>query len=56
VREVHNVAGSIEYLLRVEAADLQDFKRFHSKVLGALPHVRSITSYICLDSPKDERA
>ena len=56
VREVHNVAGNIEYLLRVETADLKTFKSFHSEVLGALPHVRSITSYICLDSPKDQRA
>jgi len=56
VREVHNITGASEYLLRVEAKDLADFKRFHSKVLGELPQVHSITSHICLDSPKDERA
>ncbi len=56
VREVHNITGAYEYLLRVEAKDLNAFKRFHSDVLGALPQVHSITSHICLASPKDERA
>ena len=55
VREIHNVTGAVEYLLRVETKDLAEFKRFHSDVLGTLPQVHSITSHICLDSPKDER-
>jgi DNA-binding Lrp family transcriptional regulator len=56
VRECHNVTGSIEYLLRVEVADLASYKRFHADVLGELPNVQNITSHICLASPKDERA
>lgn len=56
VRECHNVTGAIEYLLRIEVADLDAYRNFHAKVLGALPNVHSITSYICLASPKDERA
>ncbi|MCR8725213.1 Lrp/AsnC family transcriptional regulator [Frigidibacter sp. ROC022] len=56
VRECHNVTGSVEYILRVEVSDLATFKHFHTEVLGDLPHVRSITSYIVMESPKDERA
>lgn len=56
VRECHNVTGTIEYLLRVEVGDLQAYKRFHLEVLGALPEVSTITSYIVMASPKDERA
>jgi len=56
VRECHNVAGTVEYLLRVETADLAAFKEFHTEVLGTVPQVNSITSYIALGSPKDERA
>ncbi len=56
VRECHNVTGTVEYLLRVEVTDLPAYKRFHTGVLGALDQVRSITSYIVLESPKDERA
>lgn len=56
VRECHNITGSVEYLLRIEVSDLATYKDFHSNVLGVLPQVSSITSYICLGSPKDQRA
>ena len=56
VRECHNVTGTVEYLLRVEAADLASYKHFHTEVLGALDQVATITSYIVMGSPKDERA
>ncbi len=56
VKECHNITGSIEYLLRVECADLPDYKRFHTDHLGALPQVAKITSYVVMGSPKDERA
>ncbi|MBF9049509.1 winged helix-turn-helix transcriptional regulator [Roseobacter sp. HKCCD9010] len=56
VRECHNITGSVEYLLRVEAADLSSYKTFHTDVLGALPQVATITTYVVMGSPKDERA
>ena len=55
VIECHNVTGDVEYLLRVEVADLSTYKDFHSNRLGILPQVASITSYICLGTSKDER-
>ncbi len=56
VREVHNVTGTVEYLLRVEATDLAAYKHFHTDVLGTLPHVASIVTYVVMGSPKDDRA
>ncbi len=56
VREVHNITGSVEYLLRVEVSDLDSYKEFHANTLGVVPQVSSITSYITLASPKDLRA
>lgn len=56
VRECHNITGVIEYLLRVEVSDLATYKIFHTDVLGTLPQVNSITSYVVMGSPKDERA
>lgn len=56
VRECHSITGTIEYLLRVEVSDLKAYKTFHSDILGTLPQVNAITSYIVLASPKDERA
>ncbi len=55
VRECHNVTGTIEYLIRVEVADIAAYKVFHADVLGALPQVNSITTYVVMDSPKNER-
>lgn len=55
VRECHNTSGTIEYLLRVEAEDLESYKHFHTEVLGTVPQVSNITSYIVMGSPKDER-
>ncbi len=55
VLECHNVTGAVEYLLRVEVADLTAYKRFHTDVLGALPQVAQITSYIVMASSKDRR-
>jgi Lrp/AsnC family transcriptional regulator, leucine-responsive regulatory protein len=56
VVECHNVTGNFEYLLRVEVADLDTYKRFHTEVLGGLPDVTVITTYVVMASPKDERA
>ena len=56
VRECHNTTGTIEYLLRVECADLPAYKLFHTDILGAMAQVSSITSYVVMGSPKDERA
>lgn len=56
VTECHNIAGAFEYLLRVETADLAAYKAFHTDRLGTVPHVRSITSYMVMGSPKDTRA
>ena len=56
VIECHNMTGAIEYLLRVEVEDLARYKYFHTDVLGTLPQVSSLTTYVVMESPKDERA
>ena len=56
VRECHNVTGTIEYILRVEVADIGAYKSFHTDVLGTLPTVHALTTYVVLDSTKDLRA
>ena len=56
VIECHNITGAVEYLLRVEATDLVAYKTFHTDVLGVLPQVHSITSYVVMGSPKDQRS
>jgi len=55
VRECHNITGTVEYLLRIEVASLSAYKVFHAEVLGSLPQVATITTYVVMDSPKNER-
>lgn len=55
VVECHNTTGNFEYLLRVEVSDLESYKEFHTEKLGSLPDVATITSYVVMGSPKDER-
>ena len=56
VIECHNITGSVEYLLRIEASDLTAYKAFHTDVLGTLPDVNALTTYVVMGSPKDQRA
>lgn len=56
VVECHNITGTVEYLLRIEVAGLSAYKAFHTDVIGTLPQVNSITSYVVMGSPKDQRA
>jgi len=56
VKECHNITGSYEYLLRVETTSLSSYKVFHTEVLGILPQVNSITTYMVMESAKDQRA
>ena len=56
VVECHNITGSVEYLLRVEVADLSAYKTFHAETLGTLPQVNALTTFVVMASPKDLRA
>ena len=56
VVECHNITGTVEYLLRIEVSGLTEYKIFHTDVIGTLPQVNSITSYVVMGSPKDQRA
>ena len=55
VLECHNITGTVEYLLRIEVADLADYKIFHTDKLGTLPQVNALTTYVVMGSPKDTR-
>lgn len=56
VRECHNITGTVEYLLRVEARDLAAYKQFHTDYMGAFPYLDRLTTMVVMGSPKDERA
>lgn len=55
VSECHNITGAVEYLLRIEVADIAAYKVLHTELIGTIPAVRSITTFVVVDSPKDQR-
>ena len=56
VRECHNITGTVEYILRIETEDIEAYKRFHTEVIGAIEVVKTLTTYVIMSSPKDDRA
>jgi len=56
VRDRHTITGTVEYLSRIEVADLKAYKYFHTEVIGTLPMVQALTTFVVPGSPKDERA
>ena len=54
--ECPEVTGGVGYLLRVETPDLAAYNALHTDVIGTAPHVAAITTYVVMESPKDERA
>ncbi|MGR2825800.1 Lrp/AsnC family transcriptional regulator [Acinetobacter sp. 1124_18A] len=54
VTECHTITGSVEYLLRVEVADIKAYKKFHTDVLGTIPSITSITSFLVMDTTKNK--
>jgi DNA-binding Lrp family transcriptional regulator len=55
IKECHNVTGGFEYLLRIETRDISSFKSLHTSTLGSIPQVRTMTTHVVMESPKDER-
>jgi Lrp/AsnC family transcriptional regulator, leucine-responsive regulatory protein len=52
VLEVHYIAGTFDYLLRVAVADLASYETFHAERLTVLPGVAQITSYVAMSRLK----
>jgi Lrp/AsnC family leucine-responsive transcriptional regulator len=48
VLECHLMAGTADYLLKVVAADTDDFARIHRKYLATLPGVAQLQSSFAL--------
>lgn len=56
VLECHLMAGSADYLLKVVAADTEDFARIHRRSLSALPGVRGMQSSFVLRTVRQTTA
>ena len=48
ILECHLMAGGTDYMLRVVAADVEDFERIHRDRLTKLPHIATIRSNLAI--------
>ena len=48
ILECHLMAGGTDYMLRVVAADVEDYERIHRDQLTKLPHVANIRSNLAI--------
>jgi len=54
VHECHMVSGGFDYLIKVRAADMQEYRDFLGDELAALPHVRETSTYVVMQEVKSE--
>lgn len=54
VQECHHVAGTYDYLLRVEVADLPAYETFHSQDLAALSGIAHVTTFFSMEDLNSE--
>lgn len=50
VEECYMIAGGFDYLLKVRARDMADYRRIMSEKLSALPFVHSTSSHVAMET------
>ena len=54
VEQCHMIAGSFDYLLKVRSSDIRAYRRIMGDVISALPHVASTSTFVSMESVKEE--
>jgi len=56
VLECHHIAGEIDFLLKVNVADQEQYKKFVTEGLASIPGINRIKSWVVLSTAKDSNA
>lgn len=56
VEECHMIAGAFDYLLKVRARDMVDYRRVLAERISTLPHVASTSTYVAMQAIKEAGA
>ena len=54
VQECHMVSGGFDYLIKVRASDMQDYRSFLGHELADIPNVRETHTYVVMQEVKVE--
>ncbi len=53
IEQCHMIAGSYDYLLKVRAQNMSDYRRILGEVISALPHVANTSTFVSMEAVKD---
>ncbi len=56
VEECHMIAGGFDYLLKIRAQDMADYRRIMGEKLSTLPHLHATSSYVAMESIVEQGA
>ncbi len=56
VEECHMIAGDFDYLLKVRARDMVEYRRVLAERISTLPHVSSTSTYVAMQAIKEAGA
>ena len=54
VEQAHLIAGNFDYLLKVRAHDMSDYRTVLAEKLSTLPHVASTSTYVAMQAVKED--
>lgn len=54
IEQCHMIAGGFDYLLKVRTRDIGAYRRILGDVISGLPHVGSTSTFVAMESVKEE--
>ena len=54
IEQAHLIAGSFDYLLKVRASDMSDYRKVLAEKQSTLPHIASTSTYVAMQAVKEE--
>lgn len=56
VEQCHMIAGTFDYLLKIRTADMDNYRNVLGEKISTLPHVKQTSTFVVMESVKDDRS
>lgn len=56
VEQCHMIAGNFDYLLKIRTADMDNYRIVLGEKISTLPHVKQTSTFVVMESVKDDRS
>jgi Lrp/AsnC family leucine-responsive transcriptional regulator len=53
IEQVHMIAGSFDYLLKVRTRDMAAYRAFLGETITTLPYVSNTSTYVAMEAVKE---